>query len=137
MFLIIFKKGKFFFYLINLFQRIAPITNIYHYYPKRKGLFSGIILCGIGVGTLVSSFIAQTVINPDNEPAKALNENEQYFDEDIAMRFPYGLKILTIYTLGITILSTLLIFPHNKAEAERHYEIEFSESKNINKFLNM
>jgi hypothetical protein len=85
-------------------------------------------LCGIGVGTLTSSFLAQVVINPDNEPAKALNENEQYFDADIAMRFPFGLKILTFYTVLITVLSTVLIFPHSEEEEQRHREIEFSES---------
>ncbi len=117
----------FFIFLINL--RIVPISNIYQYFPKQKGLFSGIILCGIGAGTLISSFVAQQAINPNNEQAKSFNENEQYFDENIALNFPFGLRVLSIYFLLIAVFSTILIFPHNKEEENTHREIEFSSIK--------
>ena len=117
--------------------RIVPISNIYQYYPKQKGLFSGIILCGIGAGTLISSFVAQVAINPNNEQARSYNENEQYFDENIALNFPFGLRVLSIYFLLIAVFSTILIFPHNKEEETSHQEIEFSSMKRFLRPLNV
>ena len=36
-------------------EYLIPVDNAYFFYPERKGLVSGFILCGLGFGALVIS----------------------------------------------------------------------------------
>ena len=41
------------------------VTNSWKYFPEKKGLLSGIILCCFGMGSFFWTFIADKMINPD------------------------------------------------------------------------
>ena len=34
-------------------EYLIPVDNAYYYYPERKGLISGLILCGLGFSAVV------------------------------------------------------------------------------------
>jgi OFA family oxalate/formate antiporter-like MFS transporter len=34
-------------------EYLIPVDNAYYYYPERKGLMSGLILCGLGFSAVV------------------------------------------------------------------------------------
>ena len=44
---------------------MVPIINAVQYFPDKKGLVSGIIVAGFGLGSFVFSYLAKTLMNPD------------------------------------------------------------------------
>ena len=46
---------------------MVPFNNAYKYFPEKKGVISGTLSAGFGIGSLVMSFLAFYLINPDNE----------------------------------------------------------------------
>ena len=44
---------------------MVPLINAVQYFPEKKGLVSGIIVAGFGLGSLVFSFLAIILMNPD------------------------------------------------------------------------
>ena len=43
---------------------MPPIICLWHYYPKRKGLMTGIALSGFGFNRLVFKYLSLVIINP-------------------------------------------------------------------------
>ena len=46
---------------------LIPYNNAYKYFPNNKGLVSGIICSGYGIGAFIMSLVVLALINPDNE----------------------------------------------------------------------
>jgi hypothetical protein len=111
------------------FLWMIPLNNIYAYYPHKKGLCSGFILSGIGVGTATGNLIAKHLINPDNYKPTRINENESYFGLEVSENFPSGMRVLGMYFVLLTFAGSLLTFNYNKVEEEKFKEIEIIRSK--------
>lgn len=45
---------------------MIPLANAYEYYPNNKGLVSGIIVSGFGLGSFVMSWVVYGIVNPFN-----------------------------------------------------------------------
>jgi len=43
-----------------------PLKLCWDLYPERKGMVSGVIICGFGVGSFIFSFISTMLVNPLN-----------------------------------------------------------------------
>ena len=112
---------------------MIPLNNIYAYFPKKKGLCSGFILSGIGVGTATGNIIAQHLINPDNIRPIRINENESYFGREVSENFPPGMRVLGLYFVLLTCVGSCLTFDYNKVEEEKFKEIEIIRSKKTKK----
>lgn len=91
--------GFFFGFLIGI-AYMAPFKNTYSYFPDRKGLCSGVCTIGYGIGAFVYNQLFLLLINPENKPA---NE-DHFFPKDVAMNFPFALRIMAgIYAIvGLT-----------------------------------
>lgn len=64
---------------------MAPMVSSWLHYPDRKGLISGIIAAGFGLGIFSYGIISRRIANPDNIPpeifekADTLVQNIIYF----------------------------------------------------------
>ena len=47
------------------FLYVIPITCAWSYFPNKRGLVSGIIVAGFGIGPFLFGFVAKAVINPE------------------------------------------------------------------------
>jgi hypothetical protein len=45
---------------------MAPIFAAWLHFPDRKGLVSGIIMAGFGLGVCIYSFVTNRIVNPHN-----------------------------------------------------------------------
>jgi len=54
------------------------LNNAWKYFPQKKGLLSGIILCCFGMGSFFWTFIADWLINPNNEFVVSNKEEKDY-----------------------------------------------------------
>ena len=46
---------------------LIPLVCCYEYFPKRKGLITGIILGSYGLGSSIFNILATIIVNPNNE----------------------------------------------------------------------
>lgn len=112
----------------------APITCAVQWMPERKGLLTGIIIAGIGVGASFFSVVANTFANPDQTSVDESDSGTDYYPSDgaIANRVPNMYRLLAgLYCILITV-GTILIQPHcdNTVETSslEKGEIESGES---------
>lgn len=57
-----------------------PIYMGYLYFPKKKGIVSGIVLCGYGLASLVFGLTFFALVNPENlNPVYAADGKSKYF----------------------------------------------------------
>jgi hypothetical protein len=55
---------------------MAPIFAAWLHFPDRKGLVSGIIMAGFGLGVCIYSFVTNRIVNPHNLPPNAIMTND-------------------------------------------------------------
>jgi len=67
---------------------MPPFANAYKYFPRNKGMVSGIVSSGFGFGAFVMSFISLAVINPDGDNAAALGFHDKTFPKEVADNLP-------------------------------------------------
>jgi len=71
---------------------MVPLVCGWEYFPKRKGLVSGICLSAYGFSSFVFSLISTSLVNPKGEKATiVLDENTTLFAADVAERVPFML----------------------------------------------
>ena len=39
----------------------------WEYYPERKGVISGLVMCAFGLAAFIYGFVAQAIVNPEDE----------------------------------------------------------------------
>ena len=113
------------------FLYMIPVAHCYKYFPKKKGMVSGIIVAGSGLGTFVFSMMATSAINPNN--IKPDIDNESYYSEIVALNVPIFLRELAIICfLSILIGSFLLLdmLPGMDPYAEAHKNDAPEEKRN-------
>lgn len=85
------------------------------YFPKNKGLITGIILVGIGGSSLIFTWIADSIINPNfikTDPSTG------FFPREVSERFYKYIFILTILIGILAVISFLMIFDQYKVVKE-------------------
>ena len=111
---------------------MTPIKNCWQYFPDKKGMVSGIIVCGFGLSSFIFSFIAKAIVNPTNEPL----EKDGYYGPDVYDNVTKLFIILgSIYT-GLGILSATLFVPFRKeANLEELHPQDNTQEMNTNSLL--
>lgn len=95
------------------------------YFPKRKALVSGLILAGLGLGTLCFSLLVQNYVNPDNLKAIKIyaDSKSKYFTGDsvsVAEKVPGCLRILALIWMVLAILAGMLQrFPKQEVDPKK------------------
>ena len=82
--------------------------------PGRKGLASGIIVCGFGFGGFFFGMITNKLCNPNNVTVQSFDYGdgtspEQLFPNEVAARVPYMLRVLDIIWISLFIFGFFCI----------------------------
>lgn len=97
--------------LVNGALYIIPIRLGFMYFPHKKGIVSGLIVCGFGMGAFFLSYVAKYIINPDNYAPEIYNAQvkEYYFDHRVSDNVPFGIRVLSIIYLFTALIGVWLI----------------------------
>ena len=85
---------------------------IWSHLPKRKGLVSGFILTGIGMGAMVFGLLVNYIINPDNispSIADPFDPTAFYFPNELASKVPGTIQTLCVIWACQAVLNVLLV----------------------------
>ena len=102
-FFILYSGG---FGLCNGISYGIPIYNSWKHFPNNKGLVTGIVLCGFGLGSFVFGMISTRVLNPDS-----INSVNGKFPDDIVQRVPQTLRVLVSIWACFLVIGILMLFP--------------------------
>ena len=65
---------------------LPPLGCGWEWIPDHRGFVTGAILGAFGFGAFIFSFVAQAIVNPDNEQAEELADGRLIYAPDIAAR---------------------------------------------------
>ena len=91
----------------------VPIKLGWQAYPENSGLVSGLIIGGFGLGSLVFTYLATLIVNPDN-----LNQTEliapdgvayMTFPESVTEQLPFFLQLLGLMYLVLGLTAVILV----------------------------
>ena len=72
---------------------VPPITLCIKYFPNKKSVVTGTIMCGIGISSFILGFVALAIVNPDNKkPTIIVKEGEvedKYYTRDVYQNVIY------------------------------------------------
>ncbi|CAI2363853.1 unnamed protein product [Moneuplotes crassus] len=107
---------------------LAPIITSWDYFPERKGLVSGIILAGYGLGPFIFGYISSAIANPENESPTHAVEGGVIFspDHQISTRAPQMIRVNALAWLGLIIISSPFI---RKRKAQNKEEQIIAEDR--------
>lgn len=84
-----------------------PLKICWDYFPQKKGMVSGIIICGFGLGSFIFSFVSTLLANPNNLTADHEVDGLVFYGHDVSSRVPGMIRKLA---LSWSILCTISIF---------------------------
>ena len=88
---------------------MLPVRLEWKVYPEHSGLVSGIIIGGFGLGSLIFTYGATLIVNPDNLTSVISKDGLISFPESVALMVPVLIRWLAAgYTIFL-ITSLLLI----------------------------
>lgn len=88
------------------------LKTSWQYFPKKKGLISGIVICCIGFCTLIFTSIADYMINPEGKPTVG-----DYFEYEIAIRTKNFILVMIIVISCLGVISNCLVFPYQEEKS--------------------
>jgi hypothetical protein len=93
-----------------------PIYMGYLYFPKKKGIVSGVVLMGYGLASLVFGLTFFALVNPHNLNAVYTEDRkDKYFMGEslsVALNVPIVLRKMSIYYFIMLMAGASLIFYH-------------------------
>lgn len=90
---------------------VTVLRNSWMYFPNNKGFITGIILLGMGGSSLIFTWIADHIINPDYVK---IDKATGFFPQEISNRVNNYIFILTILIGVLSVISFLMIFDQFK-----------------------
>lgn len=94
---------------------MPPLRNMWKYYPNRKGLFTGFVLCGFGFSAIILNQISNRIINPDHI---RIDNYTQFYPAHIGNRVPNYFFIASIVIISFGLFGSLFIFEYEKDEID-------------------
>ena len=98
---------------------LIPIYINWLALPKQKGYVSSTSTIGGNFSSILLSFLALKIVNPNNEAPSVIDpsdKNNKYFSEEITNRVPLLLLILGVIYFSIGIVGALLMYQPDKEE---------------------
>ena len=83
----------------------TPIICGWEWFPENKGLVTGIIVGGFGLGAFIFGLITSAVANPDNLERVEI-DGEDYFPKEVADNVP---KMYNALQLGWLVLAIICV----------------------------
>jgi predicted MFS family arabinose efflux permease len=89
---------------------MIPLIVGWSHFPEYKGRVAGIILSGFGLGPFLFNPMMTYFINPSNKPAVLQISSENYFEPEVAEKFPSSLYLVMSFIILFNIIGILLLF---------------------------
>lgn len=103
---------------------MTPLYNAWHYFPESKGLVTGIILCGSGLGSFIFGLVSTSIVNPDNLKTNSLG----VFPEEVSERVPHMIRTMALFWSAIAFLTLALFQP---MDHEKNLETSIQAEEDI------
>ena len=112
------------------FSYMWPIIAGWEYFPTKKGLVSGIVVCGYGFGSFIFGFISLAIANPDGESATLQVAGGKIFEPDnpISSNAP---KMIRYNWLFWAILLLIALPFLRRKKTNQSIEVKSAESKRL------
>lgn len=91
---------------------ISSIIAAQKWFPQYKGIFTGIIVAGFGLGGLIFTTLQTLYMNPDNKEA----DQSGYFDKSVSERVPTLFLYMGIIFTAAQSIGCILAFPPPETE---------------------
>lgn len=65
-----------------------PLKICWDYFPQKRGMVSGVIICGFGLGSFIFSFLSTLLANPQNLNARHEIDGMLFYGPEVANRVP-------------------------------------------------
>ena len=103
------------------------LNNAWKYFPEKKGILSGVILCCFGMGSFFWTFIADSLINPDDKKV----EEDGYYNISVADKIKDFWLLMTFIVIGFMVIIGLLAFDYyeDKKDSQSSDLIESKEEE--------
>ena len=81
-----------------------PLKICWDYFPQKKGIVSGVIICGFGIGSFIFSFVSTLLANPNNLSAKHEVDGIIFYGPEVSSKVPGMIqKLLVSWSILCTI----------------------------------
>jgi OFA family oxalate/formate antiporter-like MFS transporter len=87
----------------------VPIISSWEWFPKNRGLVSGLIVAGYGFAAFIFGFMSTGIVNPDNLGTYENENGDKIFPKEVSDRVPGMIRILLIFWVSLSVLSIILI----------------------------
>jgi MFS family permease len=90
----------------------TPLICSWEWFPEKRGLVTGIILCCIGFGSFIFSFITTALVNPHNRVKEVYIEGRAtplYYDKEVSDRVPMMYITCLVIWVAMAVAGMLLI----------------------------
>ena len=96
---------------------ITALMCAWEHFPMHRGRMTGLIVGAFGCSPFLFTYLSTYLVNPNNRTAGIyINENLQYFEEDVSTRVPYMLRTLSCIWFVFCLFSIILISRPNDSE---------------------
>jgi len=99
---------------------LPTLRNCWKYFPKKKGIISGIVFSSCGLSVFLFTSIGDYIINPNAEG----KIDSQFYSKEVAMRYHKYLKFYISSVIILGTLSSILSFPYKEEEKKIEEEVE-------------
>lgn len=104
---------------------MSALAMLWSYYPKRKGLVSGLLLSSLVLGSSLCSLLLPSLINPNNLPPDLSIQHgvvtNHLYSQEIASRLPSALRYLGLFSLFPGLLAVPFYLPVESASLHKAY----------------
>lgn len=103
-----------------------PLKLCWDLYPERKGMVSGVIICGFGVGSFIFSFISTMLVNPLNIKTRVNyientgDKSIRLYGDEVALNVPDMMIYMVLSWIVICCFGILLL----KGESGNQKKVE-------------
>jgi MFS transporter, OFA family, oxalate/formate antiporter len=102
----------------------SPMIAGWSWLPNSKGLVSGAILTGFGLGGFVFNLVGSSIVNP-----RGIDPVHGQFPPEIYRQFPHMLRTLAVTYASISFCGCLLITEHPKITVVNDDDFEYENGK--------
>ena len=98
----------------------TPVWPSWLYFPKHRGLATGIIMFGFGFGACIFGLTFTFLTNPNNEPATIqVSGDAKLFSYSVARHVPWTLRYMGFMYMALTAAAVLLVSDPAVSRIER------------------
>ena len=89
---------------------MVPLICGWEYFPKKRGLVTGICLGGYGFGSFIFSQVSSAIVNPGKDkPIDDPTYDINFYAESVALRVPKMIRQLVYMWIGLWLIGLVFV----------------------------